>query len=83
MTKQAKNAAVNKANHTEKKEINEKQETAKNNQQDKKQDQAASPLLERYLQKTMTDRMQEVDDEALAKAIKTLLSKDETKKHLN
>ena len=44
----------------------------------------SSVLLERYLQKNMTDRMQQVDDEALAKAIKTLLYADEKKnKRLN
>lgn len=47
---------------------------------------SSSPLLERYLQKTMTDHMQNVDDEALAKAIQTLLYEDKSKnknKHLN
>lgn len=46
---------------------------------------AASPLLERYLQKNMTDQMQVVSDEVLAKAIKTLLLEDEMKndKHWN
>lgn len=44
----------------------------------------ASPLLERFLQRTMTDRMRDLDDEALAKAIKTLLYDEEkSKKHLN
>ena len=44
----------------------------------------SSVLLERYLQKNMTDRMQQVDDEALAKAIKTLHYADEKKnKRLN
>ncbi|MBE6023306.1 MAG: hypothetical protein E7231_08750 [Cellulosilyticum sp.] len=43
-----------------------------------------SPLLERYLQKNMTDHMRNVDDEALAKAIKTLLYEEGNKnKHLN
>lgn len=43
-----------------------------------------SHLLERYLQKNMTDHMRNVDDEALAKAIQTLLYEDEKKKkHLN
>lgn len=45
---------------------------------------SASPLLERFLQRTMTDRMRDVDDETLAKAIKTLLYDEErSKKHLN
>lgn len=45
---------------------------------------SASPLLERFLQRTMTDRMRDLDDEALAKAIKTLLYDEEkSKKHLN
>lgn len=44
----------------------------------------ASPLLERYLQKNMTDRMQGFGDEELAKAIQTLLYQDSEKnKHLN
>ena len=43
-----------------------------------------SPLLERFLQKNMTDRMQAVDDEVLAKAIKTLLFEENKKnKRLN
>ena len=45
---------------------------------------SASPLLERFLQRTMTDRMRDVDDETLAKAIKTLLYDEErSKEHLN
>ena len=44
----------------------------------------SSVLLERYLQKNMTDRMQHVDDEVLAMAIKTLLNADNKKnKRLN
>lgn len=52
-----------------------------NNMKKDKQEvtQKASPLLERYLQKTMTDRMQDVDSELIAKAIKTLLSEDNEK----
>lgn len=41
----------------------------------------SSPLLERYLQKDMTDHMREVDDEALARAIQTLLYEDKDKKN--
>lgn len=41
-------------------------------------------ILERFLQKNMTDRMQAVDDEVIAKAIKTLLFEDNNKnKRLN
>ena len=44
----------------------------------------SSPLLERYLQKTMTEHVQNIDDELLAKAIKTLLAEEKDKnKHLN
>lgn len=51
---------------------------------DKKEAQGSSPLLERYLQKTMTDHVQGIDDELLAKAIKTLLAEEKDKnKHLN
>ena len=52
---------------------------------EKKQDaKASSPLLERYLQKTMTDHMQNIDDALLARAIKTLLAEEKDKnKHLN
>ena len=50
----------------------------------KKEEQGYSPLLERFLQKNMTDRMQAVDDEVLAKAIKTLLFEENKKnKRLN
>ena len=42
----------------------------------------SSPLLERYLQKNMTDHMREIDDESLARAIKTLLY-EESNKNLN
>lgn len=43
-----------------------------------------SPLLERYLQKSMTDHMRDIDDEAIAKAIQTLLHEEKNKnKHLN
>ncbi|MBQ1275540.1 MAG: hypothetical protein IIY08_09205 [Cellulosilyticum sp.] len=42
----------------------------------------SSPLLERYLQKNMTDHMREMDDESLARAIKTLLY-EESNKNLN
>ena len=50
----------------------------------KKEEQGCSPLLERFLQKNMTDRMQAVDDEVLAKAIKTLLFEENKKnKRLN
>lgn len=51
---------------------------------DKKAAQGSSPLLERYLQKTMTDHVQGINDEILAKAIKTLLAEEKDKnKHLN
>lgn len=50
---------------------------------DDKKSESASPLLERYLQRSMTDRMKEIDDESLAKAIKTLLYEEKRKKHLN
>lgn len=52
-------------------------------QEEPKKEESASPLLERYLQRNMTDRMKEIDDEALAKAIKTLLYEEKSKKHLN
>lgn len=43
-----------------------------------------SPLLERYLQKTMTNPVENIDDLLIAKAIKTLLAEDKGKnKHLN
>lgn len=43
-----------------------------------------SPLLERFLQKNMTDCMQAVDDEVIAQAIKTLLFEENNKnKRLN
>lgn len=42
----------------------------------------SSPLLERYLQKNMTDHIREMDDESLARAIKTLLY-EESNKNLN
>ena len=72
-----------------KESVKEKKETKK--AQSKKPEQKAednnapSPLLERYLQKNMTDQMQVVSDEVLAKAIKTLLVEDEMKndKHWN
>ncbi|MBP3886675.1 MAG: hypothetical protein J6F30_03315 [Cellulosilyticum sp.] len=49
-----------------------------------KGDNGSSPLLERYLQKTMTDHMRNVDDEALAKAIQTLLYEEKNRnKHMN
>ena len=72
-----------------KESVKEKKETKK--AQSKKPAQkvedsnAPSPLLERYLQKNMTDQMQVVSDEVLAKAIKTLLVEDEMKndKHWN
>lgn len=49
-----------------------------------KDDNGSSPLLERYLQKTMTDYMRNVDDEVLAKAIQTLLYEDKNRnKHMN
>lgn len=52
--------------------------------QKKESNEQASPLLERYLQKNMTDRMQGFGDEELAKAIQTLLYQDSEKnKHLN
>lgn len=45
---------------------------------------ASNPLLERYIQKTITDRMRQVSDEVLANAIKTLLYEgDKKNKHLN
>lgn len=44
----------------------------------------SSPLLERYLQKTMTNPVENIDDLLIAKAIKTLLAEDKGKnKHLN
>lgn len=50
----------------------------------KSEKEGSSPLLERYLQKTLTDHMQGANDEALAKAIQTMLYKDQEKnKHLN
>ena len=50
----------------------------------KKEVKGSSPLLERYLQKTMTDHVQNIDEEILAKAIKTLLAEEKDKnKHLN
>ena len=66
----------------EKKETTEKPNLAEQKLEERH---AASPLLERYLQKNMTDRMQVVSDEAIAKAIKTLLLEDEMKndKHGN
>ncbi len=49
-----------------------------------KADESRSPLLERYLQKNMTDHMRNVDDEALAKAIQTLLYEEKNRnKHMN
>lgn len=43
-----------------------------------------TPLLDRYIQRTTMDKMQKVDDEALAQAIKTLLLKDkDNPKNLN
>lgn len=43
-----------------------------------------SPLLERFLQKNMTDRMREVDEKVIAEAIKTLLFEEgEKNKRLN
>ncbi len=49
----------------------------------KKEDQPkkGSPLLERYLQRSTMDKMQQLDDEALAQAIKSLLlqGKDDPK----
>ena len=63
-----------------------KKKPAKEAAEIKKESEGSSPLLERYLQKTMTDQMQNVDDEVLAKAIQTLLYKDKEKKknkHLN
>ena len=45
---------------------------------------ASSPLLERYLQKSMTDHMRNASDEALAKAIQTLLYEEKNRnKHMN
>ena len=38
-----------------------------------------SPLLDRMIQRNMADRMKEVDEKILAKAIKTLLMKDDNK----
>lgn len=50
----------------------------------KKELKGSSPLLERYLQKTMTDHVRGIDDELLAKAIKNLLADEKDKnKHLN
>lgn len=50
----------------------------------KKEIRGSSPLLERYLQKTMTDHVQNIDDVLLARAIKTLLAEEKDKnKHLN
>lgn len=49
-----------------------------------KEDNGKSPLLERYLQKNLTDHMRSADDEALAKAIQTLLYEDKDRnKHMN
>lgn len=51
---------------------------------DKQELKGSSPLLERYLQKMMTDHVQGIDDELLAKAIKNLLADGKNKnKHLN
>lgn len=61
-----------------------KEEKITTERQSKKEEQNPSPLLERFLQKTMTDRMQVVDDEVLAKAISTLLFEEKEKnKRLN
>lgn len=50
----------------------------------KKEIKGSSPLLERYLQKTMTDHVQNIDDALLARAVKTLLAEEKDKnKHLN
>ena len=61
------------------------EEVAEKQEREEKEGQGSSPLLERYLQKNMTDQMQVVSDEVLAKAIKTLLYEDEMKndKHWN
>ena len=57
---------------------------AQNNKEKDTTTKSASPLFERFLQRTMTDRMRDLDDETLAKAIKTLLYEEEkSKKHLN
>lgn len=76
-----------KKNKTEKESSKQRsKQTAKKSAENQKEAEGSSPLLERYLQKTMTDQMQNVDDEALAKAIQTLLYKDKEKKknkHLN
>ena len=45
----------------------------------KNQKKKGSPLLDRMIQRSMADRMKNVDDEILAKAIKTLLMKDDNK----
>ena len=43
-----------------------------------------SPLLERYIQRTLRDKMHRVDEEVIAEAIKTLLHEEKNKsKHLN
>lgn len=44
---------------------------------------SSSSLLERYIQRNIADQMQGIDDEILAKAIKTLLSQEQKNKHLH
>ena len=64
---------------------NAKVETSlKSSSKAKRDDGGTSPLLERSLQKNMTDHMRNASDEALAKAIQTLLYEEKNKnKHLN
>ncbi len=74
----------------QKREQNQSPKQTKSLSQNKRTDEvnvqkgSSSPLLERYLQKTMTDQMQQVDDQLLASAIQTLLYEGKQKnKRLN
>lgn len=63
---------------------NKKLEETKKESVPESTEQMGSPFLDRYIQKSMTDHMQEVDARLLAEAIKTLLHQDNEKtKHLN
>lgn len=49
-----------------------------------KKETKGSPLLERYIQRSVSDKMQHVDEKIIADAIKTLLYEDNnSSKHLN
>ncbi|PHV72387.1 hypothetical protein CS063_02605 [Sporanaerobium hydrogeniformans] len=61
-----------------------KEEKKMHKEQPRELETKGSPLLERYIQRSLSDKMQQVDEQMIAEAIKTLLYEDKNQsKHLN